>query len=72
MISKYIYIVNKLIYSIMSKTYLVLRETGVGKFIFINDISEGKTNLLVKDTKNAVTTELNVAQLIKIEFVINS
>ena len=56
----------------MSKTYLVLRETGVGKFIFINDISEGKTNLLVKDTKNAVTTELNVAQLIKIEFVINS
>ena len=56
----------------MSKTYLVLGKTGVGKSIFINNISEGKTNLLVKDTKNAVTTELNVAQLIKIEFVINS
>ena len=56
----------------MSKTYLVLGKTGVEKSIFINDVSEGKTNLLVKDTKNAVTTELNVAQLIKIEFVINS
>ena len=56
----------------MSKTYLVLGKTGVEKSIFINDISEGKTNLLMKDTKNAVTIELNVAQLIKIEFVINS
>ena len=37
----------------MSKTYLVLGKTGVGKSIFINDISEGKTNLLVKNTKNA-------------------
>lgn len=51
----------------MSRTCLVLGKTGVGKSSFINGISEGKVELLVKDSKNAVTIELKVGQFNKNE-----